>query len=100
MKGRLLCGTLIAFPLAMMLITSAALAQGGLHLSRQVFTNSGGASAGGEYTLAGSVGQPEAGNSLSSGAYALAGGFWQGLAIEPEVIVVPMETIYLPTVIR
>ena len=35
----------------------------------------GGESSGGSYTLAGTIGQPDAG-SLTGGPYSLAGGFW------------------------
>jgi hypothetical protein len=48
-------------------------------------------SAGGGYTLGGTVGQPDAG-SLSGGGYTLGGGFWGGAAIEYPV--------YLPLVLR
>jgi len=38
--------------------------------------NGGGTSAGGAYSVAGTIGQPDAGMTLSSGGYSLVGGFW------------------------
>ena len=51
-------------------------------------------SQGGEYTLGGTAGQPDAGL-LSGGGYTLGGGFWRGGA----VVEVEHE-VYLPLVIR
>jgi hypothetical protein len=49
-------------------------------------------SAGGDYTLGGTVGQPDA-DLLTGGDYTLAGGFWSGAG--------PVEhDIYLPLVLR
>lgn len=39
--------------------------------------SSGGTSAGGQYKLAGTIGQPDA-DSMSSGQYEVLGGFWPG----------------------
>ncbi len=47
-------------------------------------------SAGGSYSLGGTIGQADAGT-LSGGSYTLAGGFWGGAAI---------NNIYLPLVLR
>ena len=49
----------------------------------------GGVSSGGNYTLSGTIGQPDAGT-LSGGNYTLEGGFWSG-------IVVPSTTGLAPT---
>ena len=48
-------------------------------------------SSGGDYTLGGTIGQPDAGL-LSGGNYSLSGGFWHGMAAAYEV--------YLPLVVR
>lgn len=48
-------------------------------------------SAGGDYTLGGTIGQPDAGV-LSGGGYTLGSGFWGGAAVEYK--------IYLPLVLR
>lgn len=44
----------------------------------------GGSSSGGGYTLNGTVGQPDAGPQLSGGRYTLQGGFWTGIAAQPD----------------
>lgn len=63
---------------ALILLTlgSAALAAGTFDLSWWTVDGGGGMnSAGGIYTLSGTIGQPDAGT-LTGGAYALTGGFW------------------------
>lgn len=52
----------------------------------------GGTSSGGDYSLSGTVGQPDAGE-MSGGDFALTGGFWSVLAVveSPEA---PALTIY------
>src|SRR5205823_1564748 len=50
-------------------------------------------SAGGAYTLSGSVGQPDAGVVLG-GAYSVAGGFWPSHSVNP----LPQQHIYLPVI--
>jgi hypothetical protein len=52
-------------------------------------------SAGGEYTLGGTVGQPDAGL-LTGGDFTLGGGFWAGGALPPA----EGYEIYLPVVLR
>lgn len=60
--------------------------------------DSGGAtwSSGGNYALAGTIGQPDAGPTLSGGPYNLAGGFWPGAATFRE----REWKVYLPLVTR
>jgi hypothetical protein len=41
----------------------------------------GGASGNGQYSLSGTVGQPEAGVAMSGGKYSLAGGFWSLISV-------------------
>ena len=56
----------------------------------------GGTVSGGAYAIAGSIGQPDAGQ-ISGGTYTLGGGFWGG------GVVVPASggyQVYLPVVIR
>ena len=50
---------------------------------------------GGDYTLAGTVGQPDAGQ-LAAGDYTLGSGFWGGGAL-PEV---DEHDVYLPLILR
>ena len=54
-----------------------------------------GISEGGDYTVSGTIGQPDAGPLMSGGDYAIVGGFWVG-AISPTY----PNTIYLPLVTR
>jgi hypothetical protein len=42
----------------------------------------GGTSAGGDYSLSGSIGQPDAGATMSGGSFSLAGGFWSIVAVQ------------------
>jgi len=60
-------------------ITAATLAQSGgdIEIVNSTIDNGGGTSAGGEYSLTGTIGQPDA-NSLNSsgGEFTVAGGFW------------------------
>jgi hypothetical protein len=51
-------------------------------------------STGGDYTLGGTVGQPDPGL-MSGGTYVLGGGFWGGGAVQ-----VPNCEIYLPLILR
>ena len=44
----------------------------------------GGPSSGGDFTLNGTVGQPDAG-AMSGGSYALTGGFWGGIQTPPSI---------------
>jgi hypothetical protein len=72
--------------LALLLLTSVALAQEGGPYDLSWSTVDGGGytfSVGGDYELAGTVGQHDAG-SMSGGDYLLCGGFWAGGAPEVE----------------
>jgi hypothetical protein len=72
--------------LGLLLVTSAALAQGGGGYDLSWSTVDGGGftfSSGGGYELGGTVGQHDAG-SMSGGDYVLSGGFWCGGALEDE----------------
>ena len=68
-----------AVVLAGLLLVSPALGQssGGYELSWSTIDGGGGRSTGGPYTLAGTIGQPDAAWS-SGGQYELLGGFWPG----------------------
>lgn len=62
------------------LLSTLALAQpsgGSYTITKSTIDNGGGLSAGGAYTLTGTVGQPDASlQALSGGQYKLTGGFW------------------------
>lgn len=79
---------------AVLLLVPVALAQsGGSYDLTWNTVDSGGTtfSTGGDYSLGGTIGQPDAGL-LTGGDYTLAGGFWGGGAVEYKV--------YLPLVLR
>jgi hypothetical protein len=77
----------LALLLAAILATGAAFAQsgGGYDLTWSTIDGGGGNSAGGGYQLGGTFGQPDAGVTLSNGAYSLSGGFWGGAATGSRV---------------
>jgi hypothetical protein len=65
--------------LVALLVAANTFAQGGsgYSIGRYTVDNGGGTSTGGNYTLSGSIGQPEAHNvSATGGSYTLRGGFW------------------------
>jgi hypothetical protein len=71
-------------------------AQGGYDLSWWTVDGGGHTlSTGGDYTLGGAIGQPDAGL-LRGGDYTLGGGFWGG----GEVAEAEAYNVYLPLVLR
>ena len=81
-KTMMACGALVA----LLLLTSAALAQSGDGYDLSWSTVDGGGhtfSVGGDYVLGGTAGQPDAG-CASGGDYAICGGFWPGSAAEED----------------
>jgi hypothetical protein len=89
----------LALVLLVLLVTAilregVAVAQtgGGYDLTWSTIDGGGGSSAGGGYQLTGTLGQPDAGATLSGGGYSLSGGFWSGVSIESKV--------YLPLIRR
>jgi hypothetical protein len=82
---------------ALLLVSLPVLAQsgGGYDLSWSTVDGGGHTfSAGGSYTLGGSLGQPDAGL-LSGGVYVLGGGFWSGGAQSAAA-----HTLFLPIAIK
>jgi hypothetical protein len=83
---------------ALTLIVTAALAQqfapGTFDLSWHTVDGGGGASSGGSFQLAGTIGQPDAGAALSGGAFTLVGGFWPGAG--PALNTCPGDIAPLP----
>lgn len=75
------------------LTTGLVLAQsgGGYDLSWSTIDGGGGDSAGGDFQLAGTVGQPDAGV-MSGGDFVLISGFWGGAR--------PTYNVYVPLVLR
>ena len=80
---------------ATVLLAGAALAvaaaNAGYTLDWFTVDGGGGTATGGNYTVSGTIGQPDAGT-LTGGAYTVRGGFWGGLAVNTSV--------YLPLVRR
>ena len=79
--------------ITVLVVASAALALGGENISRWAVAGGGGQRAGGGYALNGTLGQTEAGPSMSGGDYTLSGGFWGGVATS-------VPNIYLPLIQR
>lgn len=77
--------------LASVLLAGAALANGAYDIPWFTVDGGGGESAGGGFTLGGTVGQPDAGAMLG-GEYALLGGFWPGAEA--------LNYRYLPIILR
>ena len=63
---------------ALVIFTGAARAQ--YAIDWFTIDGGGGTSSGGNYTLSGTIGQPD-GGTLSGGSYILQGGFWPGLVV-------------------
>ena len=63
-----------------LLITTIALAQssgGDFEITKSTIDNGGGTSSGGEFSVTGTIGQPDANPQISTGGkFTLAGGFW------------------------
>ncbi len=69
---------------AVLAVTWTALAQtGALDVPWFSVDGGGGTSAGGDFTLDGTIGQPDAGGKLTGGAFAVEGGFIPGVAAPP-----------------
>lgn len=76
MKKRIMMVSLV---LILVFITvSTVLAVGDYDVNWWTVDGGGGSSQGGNYTLRGTIGQPDAG-SAQSGEYSLVGGFWAGI---------------------
>src|SRR5271168_3270972 len=66
--------------LAFLLVASDGLAQS-YNISWYKVAGGGGTSAGGAYTLSGTIGQHDAGGPMTGGNYSLSGGFWALIAV-------------------
>jgi hypothetical protein len=75
---------LLAIAILTVLLTSGLVfaqpSGGAFVISKSTIDNGGGVSAGGDFVLTGTIGQPDANAQISSGdGYQLAGGFWTRL---------------------
>jgi len=64
-------------------LTLGSTASAQFDLTWHTVDGGGGTSAGGSYSLSGTIGQHDAGVTLSGGAFTLAGGFWAGGGNQP-----------------
>ena len=62
---------------------------GGYDLTWYTIDGGGGSSTGSGYQLSGTLGQPDAGATLSGGVYSLSGGFW-GSALYSSKVYLPL----------
>ena len=70
-------------------VTAAHAQTGGGYNLTWSTVDGGGTSTGGDYTLSGTAGQPDAGT-MTGGDFALGGGFWTGLAETLYDVFVPL----------
>jgi hypothetical protein len=68
--------------------TLAAARANGYSIERWTLDNGGGVSAAGRYSLAGTVGQPDASTAMTGGTYSLTGGYWG--AASARMVFLPM----------
>jgi hypothetical protein len=88
--------TIITIVALLLLLVSAALAAPNIFsIPWWTLDSGGGNSQGGDYTVSGTIGQPDAGSSMSGGEYTVVGGFW-GVGTAPSAD----HYIYLPVIIR
>ena len=72
------------------ILAMGAIAYSGYVISWFTIDGGGGESAGGMYTLSGTLGQTEAGPTMGGGDYTLSGGFWGGAATTVSYIYLPL----------
>jgi hypothetical protein len=70
-----------ALILAALPTVARAQSGGPFDLFRSTIDGGGGTSAGGQFSLSGTIGQPDAGVTLASGQFSLTGGFWSLLSV-------------------
>lgn len=88
----------IALVILLMLLLGAFAAAGGEAIDIPWWSVDGGAgsSAGGDFEIAGAIGQPDAGQELQSSEFTIVGGIGGGLVDRVPVA----EVVYLPLLIR
>ena len=73
----------LGFVLALLFVLAEKASAQPFAISWFTIDGGGGTSAGGSYSLSGTIGQPDAGLS-SGGSFTLSGGFWGAIAIQQE----------------
>lgn len=80
---------LIAYTMAIIFCATAAalapLGGGDFDLAWHTIDGGGGTSSGGGFELAGTMGQHDAGQTMTGGSFALTGGFWAGAGSAPGI---------------
>ncbi len=94
MRNRMLF-FVISSALLLLMVGVAYAAANGYSIDWWTVDGGGGTSQGGEYTLTGTIGQPDAGPLMSGGDNTLVGGFWGGAITPPGY-----AQSYLPLVLR
>ncbi len=62
--------------------TLAQSSGGGFEITKSTIDNGGGLSSGGEFSLTGTIGQPDANQQIATGGgFALSGGFWANATV-------------------
>jgi hypothetical protein len=74
---------------------STILAVGGYHVNWWTVDSGGGTSQGEDYSVSGTIGQPDTSPLMSGGNFSVVGGFWGGALTPPSP-----NLVYLPLVIR
>jgi len=82
----------LVFALLVVAGAFAAVHANGYSLERWTVDNGGGVSSAGGYSLAGTIGQPDASPVMTGGTYSLTGGYWAAMAAEHRV--------FLPLILR
>jgi hypothetical protein len=87
----------IGFILILILLSAAAFAwQATYDISWWSVDGGAESSSGGDFTLAGIIGQPDAGPVMTNGEYAVVGGYWHG----GEAPALPDNDVFLPLLTR
>ena len=69
--------------LTAILLTGAVVSAQSYSIDWYKISSGGGTSLGGDYSLSGTTGQPDAGSTMTAGNYSLTGGFWTLISIVP-----------------
>ncbi|HHY84905.1 MAG TPA: hypothetical protein GYA07_05145 [Verrucomicrobia bacterium] len=83
---------LIALPIVAGAVLAAPLLFGQYAITSYTIDGGGGTSTGGVYTVSGTIGQPDAGPTMTGGPYALTGAFWSIFAVQTPGA--PLLTIF------
>jgi len=92
MTSRLKAGQRNIWHFTLLTLISVSTAAAQYSITWSTIDGGGGTSVGGGYSISGTIGQPDAGVSMTNGAYAVTGGFW----VLPMLVQTPgAPTLYL-----